>query len=66
MAVYPGKIVYAGLLRGFGKLVVIDHGKQAFACCQSCFQCHDHVRDNYGYSRISDKNADEHHNGIDH
>ena len=30
MAVYPGKIVYAGLLRGYGKLIIIDHGNHYF------------------------------------
>lgn len=30
MAIYPGKIVYAGLLKGYGKLVIIDHGNNYF------------------------------------
>lgn len=29
-AIYPGKIVYAGLLRGYGKLIIIDHGNHYF------------------------------------
>lgn len=29
-AIYPGKIVYAGFLRGYGKLVIIDHGNHYF------------------------------------
>jgi len=30
MAIYPGKIVYAGLLKGYGKLLIIDHGNNYF------------------------------------
>lgn len=29
-AIYPGKILYAGPLRGYGKLVIIDHGNNYF------------------------------------
>jgi septal ring factor EnvC (AmiA/AmiB activator) len=29
-AIYPGKILYAGPLRGYGKLVIIDHGNDYF------------------------------------
>lgn len=29
-AVYEGKIVYAGTLRGYGKLIIIDHGNNYF------------------------------------
>lgn len=29
-AIYAGKIVYAGSLRGYGKLVIIDHGNHYF------------------------------------
>jgi murein hydrolase activator len=30
MAIYSGKVVYAGLLRGYGKLIIIDHGNNYF------------------------------------
>lgn len=29
-AVYDGKVVYAGTLRGYGKLIIIDHGNNYF------------------------------------
>lgn len=31
IAVYEGKIVYAGTLRGYGQLIIIDHGKHYFS-----------------------------------
>jgi septal ring factor EnvC (AmiA/AmiB activator) len=30
-AVYDGKIIHAGYLRGYGNLVIIDHGQQYFS-----------------------------------
>ena len=30
-AIYNGKVVYAGLLRGYGNLIIIDHGHQYYS-----------------------------------
>lgn len=30
-AIYDGKIVYAGMLRGYGNLIIIDHGEQYYS-----------------------------------
>lgn len=30
-AIYPGIVVYAGVLRGYGKLMIIDHGDQYYS-----------------------------------
>lgn len=30
-AIYEGKVVYAGMLRGYGNLIIIDHGQQYYS-----------------------------------
>ena len=30
-AIYDGKVVYAGHLRGYGNIIIIDHGQQYFS-----------------------------------
>lgn len=30
-AIYDGKVVYAGMLRGYGNLIIVDHGEQYYS-----------------------------------
>ncbi len=51
-AVFGGKVVYAGTLRGYGKLIIMDHGNQYFTLVSGVGKIHKKVGDKVGQDEI--------------